>query len=114
MMKSLFALAMLLLLVVPVPAGAADADARQAVLTGVDVLVRDDFRPLQGRRIGLITNHTGLDRRGRSTIRLLHAAPGVELVALFSPEHGPRGQLDEATIGDSIDPATGIPVVSLY
>ncbi|MEJ2401335.1 MAG: DUF1343 domain-containing protein [Xanthomonadales bacterium] len=114
MMKSLFALAMLLLLVVPEPAGAADADARQAVLTGVDVLVRDDFRPLQGRRIGLITNHTGLDRRGRSTIRLLHAAPGVELVALFSPEHGLHGRLDIASIADGEDADTGIRIYSLY
>ena len=81
MMKLLSVLAALILLAAAGPAGA--ADLRQPALTGIDVLVRDEFGPLQGRRIGLITNHTGLDRRGRSTIRLVHEAPGVELVALF-------------------------------
>ena len=89
-------------------AGAADA------LTGIDVLARDGFAPLAGRRVGLITNHTGLARDGRSTADLLHAADNVDLVRLFSPEHGPRGELDVAVVGDSLDPATGIPVVSLY
>src|SRR5688500_11888345 len=60
--------------------------ARFAVLNGVDVLVKENFARLKGRRIGLVTNHTGLDLTGRATIDLLHAAPGVTLVALFSPE----------------------------
>lgn len=83
------------------------------VLTGLDVLVRDDYRALKGRRIGLVTNHTGVDREGRSTIDLLNQAQGVKLVALFSPEHGIRGKLD-AKVGDSVDEKTGLPVHSLY
>jgi len=65
------------------------------VLTGIDVLERDGFKQLAGMRIGLITNHTGRNRAGRSTIDVLHKAPGVKLVALFSPEHGIRGLLDD-------------------
>ena len=65
---------------------AATADEPDGVLCGIDVLVRDGFKQLEGRRLGLITNHTGLDRFGRSTIELLHAAPNVDLVALFSPD----------------------------
>lgn len=87
--------------------------AAHGVLCGIDVLVRDGFEPLQGRKVGLITNHTGLDRLGRSTLELLHAAPGVELVALFSPEHGLKGVLDER-VADSADPLTGLTVYSLY
>src|SRR5262249_16925032 len=93
-------------------AGRAPAGPRP-VLTGVDVLVRDKFAPLKGRRVGLVTNHTGLDRDGRATIDLLHKADGVTLVALFSPEHGIRGALDEK-VGDSKDEQTGLPVYSLY
>jgi uncharacterized protein YbbC (DUF1343 family) len=83
------------------------------VLTGIDVLVRDKFAPLKGRRVGLVTNHTGLDRDGRSTIDLLHKAEGVTLVALFSPEHGIRGTADEK-VADGKDERTGLPVWSLY
>jgi uncharacterized protein YbbC (DUF1343 family) len=63
--------------------------------------------------VGLITNHTGQDRQRRSTIDLLRQAPGVQLKALFSPEHGIRGDRDEK-IGDSVDGPTGLPVYSLY
>jgi uncharacterized protein YbbC (DUF1343 family)/CubicO group peptidase (beta-lactamase class C family) len=84
-----------------------------SVLTGIDVLVRDDFRALKGRRIGLVTNHTGVDRTGRTTIDLLHQAKDLKLVALFSPEHGIRGKLDEK-VNDSKDEKTGLPVYSLY
>jgi uncharacterized protein YbbC (DUF1343 family)/CubicO group peptidase (beta-lactamase class C family) len=82
-------------------------------LTGIDVLARERFQRLQGRHIGLVTNHSGLDREGRSTIDLLHNAKGVTLVALFSPEHGIRGTADEK-IGDSRDEKTGLPIYSLY
>ncbi len=82
------------------------------VLTGIDVLVRDKFAALKGRRVGLATNHTGRDRQGRATIDLLFAAPDMKLVALFSPEHGIRGQLDEK-VADSKD-KTGLPIYSLY
>ena len=84
-----------------------------AVLCGIDVLVRDGFAPLRGMRIGLVTNHTGIDRTRRRTVDLLAKAEGVKLVALFSPEHGIGGVLDEK-VGDSKDAATGLPVFSLY
>ncbi|MBO0798747.1 MAG: DUF1343 domain-containing protein [Blastocatellia bacterium] len=83
-------------------------------MNGIDVLARDSFKLLRGKRVGLITNQTGKDRDGRSTIDLLFNAPDVKLVALFSPEHGIRGLLDQAKIGDSTDEKTGLPVHSLY
>jgi uncharacterized protein YbbC (DUF1343 family)/CubicO group peptidase (beta-lactamase class C family) len=83
------------------------------VLTGIDVLERDQFKELAGMRVGLVTNHTGRDRAGRQTIDVLHGAAGVQLVALFSPEHGIRGLADEK-VSDSKDEKTGLPVYSLY
>ncbi|HKY43364.1 MAG TPA: exo-beta-N-acetylmuramidase NamZ domain-containing protein [Pyrinomonadaceae bacterium] len=83
------------------------------VLTGIDVLERDNFKQLAGMRIGLVTNHTGRNREGRQTIDVLNKAPGVKLVALFSPEHGIRGVLDEK-FSDSKDEETGLPIYSLY
>ncbi|MFZ5832686.1 MAG: exo-beta-N-acetylmuramidase NamZ family protein [Planctomycetota bacterium] len=80
----------------------------------MDILRREGFRRLEGRRVGLITNQTGIDRRGTITANLLHQAPEVHLVALFSPEHGLAGKLDQSHIGDTRDPATGLPVYSLY
>jgi uncharacterized protein YbbC (DUF1343 family) len=99
----------------PFPSGSAPSPTGKlsAVLTGIDVLKRDSFRLLKDRRVGLVTNHTGLDRDGNSTIDLLHQAPGVKLVALFSPEHGIRGQVDRL-VEDSKDEKTGLPVYSLY
>lgn len=82
-------------------------------MTGIDVLEAQNFAPLAGKRVGLITNQTGVDRNGRSTIDLLAHAPGVKLVALFSPEHGIRGMID-ARVSSSTDEATGLPVYSLY
>jgi uncharacterized protein YbbC (DUF1343 family) len=87
------------------------ADAQ--VLTGIDVLERDGFKQLAGLRIGLVTNQTGRDRAGRSTIDVLFKAPGVKLVALFSPEHGIRGLADEK-VSDTKDEQTGLPIFSLY
>ncbi|HKS10219.1 MAG TPA: serine hydrolase, partial [Pyrinomonadaceae bacterium] len=83
------------------------------VLTGIDVLERDNFKQLAGMRVGLVTNHTGRNREGRQTIDVLNKAPGVKLVALFSPEHGIRGLADE-NVSDSKDDATGLPIYSLY
>ncbi len=83
------------------------------VLTGLDMLQRDGFRPLQGRRVGLITNRTGVNRQGVSAIDLLHQAPGVRLAALFAPEHGLRADRDEF-LPSSTDEKTGLPVHSLY
>ena len=84
------------------------------VLNGIDVLKRDRYSKLKGMRLGLITNHTGQDRDRNATIDLLHKAEGVQLKALFSPEHGIRGALDQNEIKDSIDEQTGLPVYSLY
>lgn len=83
------------------------------VLTGIDVLERDGFKQLAGKRIGLVTNQTGRDREGRSTIDVLFKAPGVKLAALFSPEHGIRGAADEK-VSDSKDELTGLPIYSLF
>jgi uncharacterized protein YbbC (DUF1343 family)/CubicO group peptidase (beta-lactamase class C family) len=83
------------------------------VLTGLDVLVANGFAPLKGRRVGLITNHTGRSRSGETAIDLLHKAPGVTLVALFSPEHGIRGILD-AAVPSSVDEKTDLTIHSLY
>lgn len=91
----------------------APVQAKAEVLNGIDVLVKLGFAPLRGLKVGLITNHTGRDRQGRATIDLLHQAPDVTLVALFSPEHGIRGELDEK-VGDGKDEKTGLPVYSLY
>ncbi|MBA3948896.1 MAG: DUF1343 domain-containing protein [Acidobacteria bacterium] len=96
--------------VTPAPAPALST---QRVLTGLDVLVSSNFAELKGRRVGLITNHTGRSRTGATTIDLLHKAPGVTLAALFSPEHGIRGILD-ATVPSSVDEQTDLTIHSLY
>jgi uncharacterized protein YbbC (DUF1343 family) len=83
------------------------------VQTGLDVLAAQKFAPLRNKHVGLITNHTGLDSQGRSTADLLLHAPGVHLVALFSPEHGLAGRNDEK-ITSTKDTATGLPIFSLY
>src|SRR6185503_10903678 len=92
--------------------GRPQSDIR-GVLNGIDVLVKQKFAPLRRKRIGLVTNHTGMDRWRNPTIDLLFHAPEVELKALFSPEHGIRGELDEQ-VTNSVDAATGLPVHSLY
>jgi len=83
------------------------------VMNGIDVLERDGFKQLAGLRLGLITNQTGRNRAGRSTIDVLFKAPGVKLLALFSPEHGIRGLADEK-VSDTKDEQTGLPIFSLY
>jgi uncharacterized protein YbbC (DUF1343 family) len=85
------------------------------VKTGIDVLEGENFAPLEGKRVGLITNHTGLTSDGRRTIDVLYRAPGMRLVALFSPEHGLSGSVAEGAPVDSTrDAATGLPVYSLF
>jgi uncharacterized protein YbbC (DUF1343 family) len=81
--------------------------------TGIDILEQENFASLAGKRVGLITNQTGVDRTGHSTIDLLAHAPNVKLVALFSPEHGIRGT-EDASVSSSTDSATGLPIYSLY
>ena len=85
-----------------------------SALTGIDVLERQDFGPLRGKRVGVLTNQTGVDSGGRRTIDVLAHAAGVQLTAIFSPEHGVTGTLDTTKIGNSRDAATGIPVYSVY
>ena len=99
----------------PAPASSASAVAQRCtpVLTGIDVLAAEGFARLRGKRVGLLTNQTGRSRDGASTIDLLAARPGVTLVALFSPEHGIRGQLDEK-VPSARDEKTGLPIHSLY
>ncbi|HSV77354.1 MAG TPA: DUF1343 domain-containing protein [Bacteroidales bacterium] len=85
------------------------------VKPGIDVLREKGFAPLLGKRVGLITNPTGVDSQLRSTIDILHEAPGVQLVALFGPEHGVRGEFPAGElIDDKKDPITGITMYSLY
>jgi uncharacterized protein YbbC (DUF1343 family)/CubicO group peptidase (beta-lactamase class C family) len=83
------------------------------VLPGIDVLARDSFAALKGKRVGLVTNHTGVAASGASSIDLIHKAVGVQLVALFSPEHGIRGILDD-NFPSTRDERTGLPIHSLY
>jgi uncharacterized protein YbbC (DUF1343 family) len=83
------------------------------VLTGLDVLEDQKFAPLQGKHVGLITNQTGLDRSGKRNVDAMRAA-GVNVVALYAPEHGLTGKEDRPDIGDAKDSATGLPVFSLY
>ena len=84
------------------------------VLNGIDILERDGFKELDGKRIGLVTNHTGRNLAGKTTIDVLFEAKNVKLVSLFAPEHGIRGELDTEKIDDSKDEKTGLPVYSLY
>jgi len=94
-----------------VPRRSDETDGR--TLNGIDVLRADGFKILKGKRVGLITNHTGRARTGEATIDLIAAAKDVTLVALFSPEHGIRGILDEK-VESSTDERTGLPIYSLY
>jgi len=91
--------------------GASDTPDR--VKPGIDVLAAQGFGPLVGKRVGVITNHTGRSASGRSTLEVLRQAPGVTVRAIFSPEHGLGGNLDEK-VASGRDPATGLPVYSLY
>ncbi len=86
-----------------------------SVLPGIDVLLRDSLHLVTGKRIGLITNQTGIDAHGVSTIDRLARQSGLRLVALFAPEHGIRGLLAPgASVADTMDATTGLPIYSLY
>jgi uncharacterized protein YbbC (DUF1343 family)/CubicO group peptidase (beta-lactamase class C family) len=95
------------------PAGDVPRPKPMAVMTGLDVLRGEQFKRLSGKKVALVTNHTGRARDGATTIDLLHRAPGVTLVALLSPEHGIRGVLDEK-VPSSRDERTGLLIHSLY
>jgi len=89
--------------------------AEPAVKTGIEVLRDRGFEGLQGRRVGLVTNPSGVDRHLNSTIDILYNAQEVELVALYGPEHGVRGDVYAGgKVSDTVDAATGLPVYSLY
>ncbi len=105
---------MLSLLVSLAVAGSAAAQ-QPAVAPGIEVLLSDSLHLIRGKRVGLITNHSGRDRNGTSTIDLLFRAPGVRLTALFGPEHGLRGLARGGEhVATAVDSATGVPVYSLY
>jgi len=91
--------------------------ARTRVRAGITVLLEDSIALINGKRVGLLTNQTGIDERSRSDIDLLHRpsdATGPRLVALFSPEHGIRGVEDRSNIVSGHDERTGLPIHSLY
>lgn len=91
------------------------AVASAQVKPGIEVLRDMDFAPLQGKRVGLITNPTGVDNSLRSTIDILHEAPGVTLTGLYAPEHGVRGDVHAGDHVDNfVDPDTGVTVYSIY
>ncbi len=95
------------------PASSKRSGRAARVQTGLDVLAAQKFAPLRGKHIGLITNHTGVDSQGRSNIDLFSHASGLQLVALFSPEHGLAGRNNER-VSSSKDPSTGLLIHSLY
>ena len=106
MMKKIF-LAVVAVMVV-MAAGA-------VVKPGIEVLRDSGFKQLQGKRVGLVTNPSGIDNNLKSTVDILNEAPGVKLVALFGPEHGVRGNAHAGdAVGDAVDPATGIKMYSLF
>ena len=105
----------LLAVVAALPVQAISAQTSAGVVPGVEVLLSDSMHLIRGKRVGLLTNHSGRDRRGRSTIDLLFKAPGVKLTALFGAEHGIRGTAKAGEkIGSTVDSATGVPIYSLY
>ena len=92
-----------------------DIKSQPKVKTGLEVLISDDYKVLHGKRVGLITNQTGVDSKLRSAIDILYEAPQVNLVALFGPEHGVRGDYSAGEhVGFYTDKKTGLPVYSLY
>lgn len=95
--------------------GSAATAAPEVVRPGIEVLLSDSIHLVRGKRVGLITNHTGIDHTGKPTIDLLSEHPDVELVALYAPEHGIRGvERAGAHIDSSVDEKTGVPIHSVY
>jgi len=97
------------------PGAERSAARRQEVIPGLEVLVRDSLHLIRGKRVGLITNQSAVTRSGELAADLLARTPGVNLVALFGPEHGIRGELEAgATVTAGRDARTGVPIYSLY
>src|SRR4051812_30006093 len=110
-----FLKALSLALAFAIPAATASAQTSAGVIPGVEVLLSDSMHLIRGKRVGLLTNHSGRDRKGTSSIDLLFKAPGVKLTALFGPEHGIRGVAKAGEkISSSVDSATGVKIYSLY
>ena len=108
-MKKLFIVSLLCIL-----CGAVQAQ-KIKIKTGIEVLKEQNFKCLEGKRVGLITNPTGVDNQMKSTVDILHEAPNVNLVALYGPEHGVRGDVHAGDhVTDNTDASTGLPVYSLY
>ena len=108
-MKKFFIVSLLCIL-----CGAAQAQNIK-IKTGIEVLKEQNFKCLEGKRVGLITNPTGVDNQMKSTVDILHEAPNVNLVALYGPEHGVRGDVHAGDhVTDNTDASTGLPVYSLY
>ena len=104
-----------ILLISHVPSSDAASRKKPDVLPGIEVLEKKGFPGLKGKNVGLVTNPSGVDRNLRSTIDILFNAPEVNLVALFGPEHGVRGDVQAGgKVSDNVDEATGLPVYSLY
>lgn len=112
-MKKLLLYLMILVAALHVPfEGAASGPV---VKTGLEVLRDSGFKGLAGRKVGLVTNPSGVDSRLRSAVDILYNAPEVDLVALYGPEHGVRGDVYAGgKVSDAVDQATGLPVYSLY
>jgi uncharacterized protein YbbC (DUF1343 family) len=107
--------ALLAALTCALPAASGTAQSSAGVVPGIEVLLSDSLHLIKGKRVGLLTNHSGRDRNGTSTIDLLFRAPGVKLTALFGPEHGIRGVAKAGEkISSSVDSATGVKVYSLF
>jgi uncharacterized protein YbbC (DUF1343 family) len=103
-----------LLLLLPMLAAASLMPAGPRVKTGLDLLVELDFAPIAGKRVGVITNHTGLTSDGRHIIDVLAKSAKVKLTAIFTPEHGLGGTRDDPNVASGTDEATGAPIYSLY
>jgi len=103
-----------LLLLLPALAAASILWAEPRVKTGLDVLIDRDFAPIAGKRVGVITNHTGLTSDGRHIVDVLSRSSKVKLVAIFTPEHGLAGTQDDPNVASGTHEATGTPIYSLY
>ncbi len=103
-----------LLLLLPALAAASILWAEPRVKTGLDVLIDRDFAPIAGKRVGVITNHTGLTSDGRHIVDVLSRSSKVKLAAIFTPEHGLAGTQDDPNVASGTHEATGTPIYSLY
>jgi len=113
-LMSLFALLVLFMPARPSVQAATQQNYAE-IKPGIQVLLEDSLHLVKDKRVGLVTNQTGVDSEGSSSIDLIFSHPQVDLIALFSPEHGIRGDLDPGEeVEDGVDPRTGLPIYSLY